>query len=90
MGRRNSKRRILIEGKEGWAHVEGVREEVTNRMCCRACGASVSKLRFYDTDMRTEACAKPPPDTAAPAVAAGGDGASATSRYTYHRPTAAM
>eukprot|EP00873_Tetraselmis_striata_P014841 jgi/Tetstr1/435105/TSEL_024073.t1 len=33
-------------------------------MCCRACGASVSKARFYDTHRWTEARAKPPPDTA--------------------------
>eukprot|EP00873_Tetraselmis_striata_P001444 jgi/Tetstr1/421708/TSEL_012646.t1 len=64
MGRRNSKRRIL-EGKEGWTPAKGIQEEASKRMCCRACGAHVSKTRFHDKHRWTEACAKPPPDTAA-------------------------
>eukprot|EP00873_Tetraselmis_striata_P027202 jgi/Tetstr1/447466/TSEL_003723.t1 len=74
-GRRNSKRRIP-EGKEGGTPAEGIQDEVTKRMCRRACGASVSRIHFYDNRRWPEACAKRPPDTAAH-VAAGGDGAPA-------------
>eukprot|EP00873_Tetraselmis_striata_P009098 jgi/Tetstr1/429362/TSEL_019279.t1 len=77
MGRRNSKRRIP-QGKEDWTGTKRTWEEVTKRMRCHACGASVSKTYFYDIRRWTEASAKPP-DTAAP-VAAGGDGAPAAPR----------
>eukprot|EP00873_Tetraselmis_striata_P043400 jgi/Tetstr1/463664/TSEL_008525.t1 len=74
MGRHNSKRR-MPEGKEGWTPATGTWEAAIKRVRCGACGALVSRTRFYDTHRWTEACAEPP-DTATP-VAAGGDGAPA-------------
>eukprot|EP00873_Tetraselmis_striata_P009962 jgi/Tetstr1/430226/TSEL_020055.t1 len=71
MGRRNSKRRIH-EDKEGWTHATGTWEAATKRVHCNACGAPVSKTRFYDNHRWTEACAESPDTTAR--VAAGGDG----------------